>query len=293
MTPQGAAARPAPVTIAVLNGARLAFQEFGRGATRTIVLVAGGASSMDWWDEGFCALLAAGDEQSGPRRVVRYDLRDTGQSETVAPGAARYTGSDLVDDLAALIEHLHAAPAHVVGLSLGGALVQRLAVRRPDLLASVTLMSTTPVGDIPVALPPPTAELAASFGGEAPQTDWAHPAAVRDAAIAAERLYSGTIPVDEERIGRITAATLARTRSPASADNHWAIADGPADDGSITVPTLVVHGSHDPLFPPAHGRALADRVPGARLVLVPGMGHQNPPPPTWPLIVDEILGHTA
>ena len=278
-----------PVTVATINGARLAFQEFGPRDAPAIVLVAGGASPMDWWDEEFCLLLAAGDAVSGPRRVIRYDLRDTGQSETVAPGAAGYTGSDLVDDLAALIEFAEAAPAHVVGLSLGGALVQRLALRRPELLASVTLMSTTPVGDAGVALPPPTAQLTA----EPPAVDWADPEAVGAAFVDAERLYSGTIPVDENRIRRIAAAFLARSSSPASAENHWMIADGPEPrTGPITLPTLVVHGSHDPLFPLPHGERLAELIPGSRLVVVPGVGHQNPPPPAWPQIVGEILRHS-
>jgi pimeloyl-ACP methyl ester carboxylesterase len=272
-----------PVSVATLNGARLAFQAFGLVRSPTIVLVAGGASSMDWWDDGFCELLAAGDS-SGPRRVVRYDLRDTGQSETVAPGAARYTGSDLVDDLAALVEHLGAAPAHVVGISFGGALVQRLMLRHPGLLASATLMSTTPAVDHAVPLPPPDARIAAGSGQ------------AEGDPVATERLYSGTIPVDEQRIRRIAATAASRSPSPASAANHWAVADGEAPTAgldTITTPTLVVHGSHDPLFPPAHGELLAESIPGARLVVVPGMGHQNPPPPTWPQVVVEILRHTA
>jgi len=207
-----------PVSVETLNGARLAFQQFGPIGAPTIVLVAGGASSMDWWDDEFCALLAAGDARSGPRRVVRFDFRDTGQSETVPPGTAEYTGGDLVDDIAALIEHLHATPAHVVGLSMGGALVQRLALARPELLASVTLMATTAIGGVDGPLPPPTAALAASFDDGTPETDWGDPEAIVAATIDAEHLYSGTIPVDENRVRRITAATLARTESPASAD---------------------------------------------------------------------------
>jgi len=305
-----------PVCVVTVNGARLAYQEFGPSDAATIVLVAGGASSMDWWDEEFCRQLAAGPVAAAaavatatatadrPRRVVRYDLRDTGQSETVAPGQARYTGSDLVDDLAALIEHLHAAPAHVVGLSMGGALVQRLALRRPELLASVTLVSTTSIGGSDSPLPPPVARLAASFDADPPVTDWSDPRSVAEAALEAERLYSGSIPVDEVRIRRIATAALARTGSPASADNHWSIDDGPASDAASAsatdtvtpahaLPTLVIHGSDDPLFPLPHGVNLAESIDGARLVVVPGMGHQFPPPPTWPQIVEAIRRHTA
>ena len=305
-----------PVTIDTVNGARMAFQVFdgdaasgdsrysgdvrdggdSRDRVPAIVLVAGGASTMDWWDDGFCRLLASGDAATGTRRVIRYDLRDTGQSETVAPGAATYSGADLVDDLAALIQHVGAVPAHVVGLSSGGGMTQNLALRRPDLLASITLMSTSPVGTVDRPLPPPTPEMAASFGSSAPPVDWADDDAVAAAAITTERLYSGSIPVDVDRIRRIALASAARTASPDSAENHWSASDPPGlrtDIESITLPTLVVHGSDDPLFPLPHGEALADIIPGARLVVVPGMGHQFPPPPTWPQIVGALLRHTA
>jgi len=299
-TPQSdATPATSPVSIARLNGVALAFQEFGDQDAPAIVLVAGASSSMDWWDEDFCLALAAGDAASGPRRVIRYDLRDTGQSETVAPGAAEYTGTDLLEDLVALIEHADAAPAHVVGLSLGGGLVQQLALRRPELLASITLMSTTPGGPgsaDAAELPPPTPELLASFeSGDAP-TDPSDPEPAVSAVVATERLFSGGIPVDEERVRRIARISLARTDSPRSAENHWTLGSGSGertDIEAIEVPTLVLHGSEDPLFPVEHGRRLAERIPGARLVVVPGMGHQNPPPPAWPQVVAEIVSHTA
>ena len=282
-----------PITVDVVNGVRLAFQVFGGRGRPTIVLVPGAASSMEWWDDDFCRELAAGD---GGRRVIRYDLRDTGQSETVPPGAADYSGEDLLDDLAALIEHTGAAPAHVVGLSAGGGMTQNLALRRPELLASITLMSTSPVGAVSSPLPPPTAELAASFASTPPPTDWHDPDAVGALAVEAERLYSGSIPVDERRVRRIAVSSASRSPSPDSADNHWSVADPPGlrtDIESIALPTLVIHGSEDPLFPIPHGEALARLIPGARLVVVPGMGHQFPPPPTWPQIVGELLRHTA
>jgi pimeloyl-ACP methyl ester carboxylesterase len=292
-----------PVTIARLNGVDLAFQSFGDETAPAIVLVAGASSSMDWWDEAFCALLAAGDAASGPRRVVRYDLRDTGESETVALGEAAYTGDDLVDDLGALIEHLDAAPAHVVGLSMGGGLAMQLALRRPELLASIALMSTSPGGRTGQGdeLPPPIPRLQAAFAsmGAASGDDSDGSPVVVDpvaAIVDSERLFSGSIPVDEERVARIGRAVLARTSSPRSSENHWALESGPGareDLESIAVPTLVVHGSEDPLFPLAHGERLAARIPGASLLVVPGMGHQNPPPPTWAQLVPALLAHTG
>jgi len=116
------------------------------------------------------------------------------------------------------------------------------------------------------------------------------------AAVDSEQLYSGSIPVDASRIRRIAAIARARTTSPLSANNHSSLSEGPGlrtDITSISVPTLVVHGSEDPLFPLAHGEMIAELIPGARLVVVSGLGHQFPPPPAWPQIVDEILRHTT
>jgi pimeloyl-ACP methyl ester carboxylesterase len=288
---------PSPVAVVTLNGARLAFQQFaGPNARTTIVLVAGAASSMDWWDDSFCQLLANGNNTSGPRRVFRYDYRDTGQSETVPPGDASYTGSDLIDDLAAFIEYLGVPHTHVVGLSLGGALTQQLALERPELLGSISLLSTSPISAQAHPLPPPAERLAASFGASAPETDWTNPSFVGDVFVESEKLFSGSIPVDEDRIRHIATVALSRTDSPASAANHWSLEEGTGlrtDIESITVPTLVIHGSDDPLFPLPHGERLAQLIPGARLVVVPGMGHQFPPPPVWPQVVGEILAHTT
>lgn len=276
-----------------INGVTLAVEEFGDRGRPTIVLVAGGASSRDWWDDELCRSLAAGG-----RRVIRYDFRDTGRSTTAPPGEATYRASDLVDDLAELIEATDAAPAHVVGLSMGGGLAQELALARPELLASLTLLSTSParvLNGIP-DLPPPQPHVAAAFGAGDGGPDWADPVAVGDHFVRAEGLLGGTIPVDEERVRRIAASVVERSSSPASADNHWLIEEGPTPDGdlsSIDVPTLVLHGSHDPLFPLPHGEALAAVISGARLVVIPGMGHQFPPPETWDIVLPEILEHTA
>jgi pimeloyl-ACP methyl ester carboxylesterase len=278
-----------------INGVSLAVEEFGERGLPTIILVAGGASSRDWWDDELCRLLASGDASSG-RRVIRYDFRDTGRSTTAPPGTATYRAGDLVDDLAALIEATDSAPAHVVGLSMGGGLAQELALAKPELLASLTLLATSParvLSGTPLPAPQPHVTEAFGDGGD---PDWADPVAVGDHFVRVERLLGGTIPVDEERVRRIAAAVVERSPSPASADNHWLVEEGPTPPGelsAIDVPTLVLHGSHDPLFPLPHGEALAAVIPGARLVVIPGMGHQFPPPETWDLVVPEILTHTA
>lgn len=288
--------RAVEVNSVEVNGVELAVEEFGPTEGPAIVLVPGASSSMDWWDRAFCVRLAAGDAATGPRRVIAYDLRDTGTSTTVPLGEARYTLSDLVDDLAELIVRLRAAPAHVVGLSLGGGLAQQLALSRPQLLASMTLLATSPSGGgSSGGLPPPIAKLTAYFERQPGAPDWHDPAAVAAYFIDSERAFSGDIAVDDDRIAAIATTMVRRSIDPTAGGNHFAIEEGEGlgdELESIRVPTLVMHGTADPLFPYPHAESLAARIPRARLVPIPGMGHQFPPPSTWDLVVAEILAHT-
>jgi pimeloyl-ACP methyl ester carboxylesterase len=275
-----------------LGDVELCVQSFGDATHPTVVLVAGAAASMDWWDVDLCERLARGG-----RHVVRYDHRDTGRSTTGTPGAPAYDGWQLGRDCLALVEALDVGPVHLVGLSMGGGIGQLVALDRPDLLAGLTLVSTTAVGGVVAELPGPADRLIASFEAPPPEPDWADVDAYADWVVAGARLYAGSIPVDEPRVRATAAAIHARSHDVAAAGNHWLVVGGegdsePHDVRRITVPTLVAHGSEDPLFPLPHGEALAAAVPGARLLLVPGMGHEVPPPPTWDLVVPALLEHT-
>lgn len=195
--------------------------------------------------------------------------------------------------------------AHVVGLSMGGNIAFTLAARHPGRVLTLTIASTSP-GDDPT-LPPPTAAIAASFTEPAPEIDWSDRAAVVAKTVGELRSYTGTLPFDERHVTALVERIVDRSPVPAAADNHWVVLlgaepseqagpdepDEPIDLGSITAPTLVWHGTADPLFPLPHGEAVADRIPGARLVPLPGVGHEHPPPSTWDLVIDELLAHTA
>ncbi|MWV48942.1 alpha/beta fold hydrolase [Rathayibacter sp. VKM Ac-2803] len=272
-----------------VNGVDLWVREFGSPDHPGVVLVPGASSPSDWWDVELCEAIAAGGY-----RVLRYDLRDTGQSTTRPPGEADYTGDDLVDDLAGVITEAGLSPAHVIGLSLGGGLAQQLAMARPELVRSLTLLSTSPGGPGSEGLPQMSPALAASFAVEESPVDWTDRDAVLRRTLAEEALFGGSIPVDEARVRRISDSAFDRSIDLSAGSNHWAIpsASGTREQlATITASTLVVHGTEDPLFPLGHGEALAREIPGAHLLPVPGLGHQFPPPETWPLLVPALLEH--
>jgi pimeloyl-ACP methyl ester carboxylesterase len=272
----------------------LCVQTIGDAGTPAILLIAGAASSMDWWEDEFCARLAAAG-----RYVVRYDLRDTGQSVTYPPGEPGYGGHDLVEDAAGVLDALRIERAHVAGMSMGGGIAQRLAVDRPERVASLILMSTSPAlpsGADGPALPPASDELKEHFASPPPEPDWSDRAAVIDYIVEDLCAYRGSRPFDEERLRDLVGRVVDRTLNIASSmKNHFLIHDEPAQSRamSIRAPTLVMHGTEDPLFPYGHGEALAAAIPGARLVPLEGVGHELPPPDTWDKVVQAIVDHTS
>ena len=249
---------------------------------------------MDWWEDDFCELLAV-----GPRLVVRYDLRDTGQSVTYEPGAPGYAGPDLVADAVGVLDALQISRAHVVGISMGAGIAQHLALEHADRLRTLTLISASPVGPRASGkpkLPSMSEELAARFAQPAPEPDWDDRQAVIDHIVAGLRLFAGTLPFDEEGQRELVGRVVDRTISiEASLKNHYLVERGeppPARLADLRVPTLVLHGTQDPLFPYGHGEALADEIPGARLLPLEGAGHEMPPRPLWDVVVAAVLEHT-
>ena len=264
------------------NGAVLCADTFGDPAHPAVLLIMGAAGSMDRWEEPFCERLAAAG-----RYVIRYDHRDTGGSTTYPPGAPGYTSDDLFTDVLGILDHLGVERAHLVGLSMGGGIVQRIAVEHPERVLSLTLMSTSPLGTGGPDLPPMSEEMRAVFGEQPAEPDWSD----REAAIAflleAERPYAGSHGIDEEATRALLGRVYDRSSSLPSADNHMILegSDMPRERlAEISVPALVIHGTDDPLFPPAHGEALAREIPGAKLLVIDGLGHELPP---WAW--DEVL----
>jgi pimeloyl-ACP methyl ester carboxylesterase len=277
-------------TIVQANGAALCVQTFGAPTDPAVLLVMGAGASMDWWEDDFCARLAA-----GPRHVIRYDHRDTGQSTSYPPGEPGYTGDDLVADVAALLAALGVRRAHVVGQSMGGALAQLLALDHPECVASLTLVATSPAGPDD-DLPPMSDEARAAFAAIA-EPDWSDRAAVIEYLTAQWRATaSRSRPFDAEGTRALCTRVVDRTTNMESSLKNAYAAKG-SDRwrerlGTLDVPTLVIHGTEDPLFPLGHGEALAREIPGAELLILKGAGHELARG-DWDVVVPAILAHTS
>jgi pimeloyl-ACP methyl ester carboxylesterase len=270
------------------NGVELCTSSFGDPADPPILLIQGVGASMLWWEEGFCRLLA-----DGGRFVLRYDHRDTGRSVTYEPGQPEYTGADLVADAAGVLDAYGIGAVHVVGVSAGGAFAQLLALGFPDRVRSLVLISTSPALPLDRDLPSPTGPYL-RFLARA-KVDWSDDESVIEYLVGYARVLAGHVrPFDEEAARDLIRRDVERTRNIEASENHSAIAEGelPRDPlSSIAVPTLVVHGTADPMFPLEHGVALADAIPGAELLVLEGAGH-GVVRADWQRIVESIILHT-
>jgi pimeloyl-ACP methyl ester carboxylesterase len=267
------------------NGVDLCCDTFGSPGDPAILLVHGTANCMLLWDEALCSRLAAGG-----RFVIRYDLRDAGRSVSYPVGEPDYGLDDLVEDAAGLLDALGVERAHVVGMSLGAAIGQRLALDHPERIAALTLASSTPgiPGEEADDLPGPAAGL---FENEPAAPDWTDRAAAIDYLVEAERPYSPRF--DEARMRAVMERVVDHTTNvEASVTNPFQVSAGKpwrARLGQIAAPTLVAHGLQDPMFPYAHAVALADEIPGAQLLPLEDTGHEYFPPHTWDRVVPAIL----
>jgi len=290
-----------PATAVLDSGMELVYDTFGNSSEAPLLLIQGLSWQMVMWDEGFCSALA----ERG-YFIIRFDNRDIGQSTHMdtagIPHIARliadiaagkpvevpYLLSDMAGDSFGLLDHLGISSAHVVGLSMGGMIGQTMAIQTPARVRSLTSMSsTTGAPD----LPPPTPE-ALRILLTRPPTD-------REGFIASFlatwRVLNGTtFSVDEGRVLRYAEATFDRGLSLAGVARQTAAinASGSRREAlrSLMVPTLVIHGSADPLIRVECGIDTANAIPGAKLKIIDGMGHALPVP-VWREIIDAIADH--
>jgi pimeloyl-ACP methyl ester carboxylesterase/catechol 2,3-dioxygenase-like lactoylglutathione lyase family enzyme len=270
------------------GNAELCAQTFGDPTDPAVLLIHGATSSMDWWEDEFCERIAVEG-----RYVIRYDHRDTGQSTCYPPGVPPYSFADLVSDAVAVLDGVGVDRAHVVGMSMGGGIAQRLAISHPDRVETLTLVATSPD---PGAedLPPMPAEAIAEFSS-APRPDWSDPGSVLAYLVNALRLCAArSVPFDEAGARGLAGVVLARSRSIESGTNHFGVrgaGPGRGDLARIAAPTLVIHGDEDPVHPLGHGQALAGEIGGAELLVLPHTGHELPRR-SWDTVIPALLIHT-
>ncbi len=289
--------------VAKANGIELVYDTFGDRTAAPLLLIMGLASQMLAWDDEFCAMLAERGYW-----VVRFDNRDIGLSTkfTAAgvpnvaamlaasmqgePVSAPYLLDDMADDTVGLMDALGISSAHVVGASMGGAIAQLVAMHhRPRVRTLTSIMATS--GD--PELPPPTPEAMAVLLTPTPTEREAY----IERYIKTWKVLRGAgFPLDEGRDAQRAGQLHARGLNPPGVARQLAaiIASGSRRQQlqSLRVPTLVIHGEADPLVPVACGIDVARSVPGAKLVVIEGMGHALPIT-MWPRIVDAIAEHAV
>lgn len=273
------------------NGLELCVQTFGNAAEQPVLLIGGAHCAMEWWFDDFCAELA-----DHGRFVIRYDHRDTGESTSYPPGLPGYGFDELTFDALSLLDVLSIERAHLVGISMGGGIAQRLAFEAPERVAGLALVATSPGlrpgAGLPEDLPPMDLALMQHFT-RPPRPDQSDPQWVAEAVVTSQRCLTGAGEFDETRVRRVAEQIVARTTDMLATQMNHALLDPGAPYrerlGAVTAPTLVVHGTVDPLFRPAHGEALAREIPGAELLPLEDVGHQMPPPAHWPELIAALL----
>jgi pimeloyl-ACP methyl ester carboxylesterase len=283
---------------AELGQIRLCYETFGDPQAPPLLLVMGLASQMLVWEEDFCELLAGRG-----LRVIRYDNRDVGRSTILRdapvprrwqlalrdPKGAPYSLEQMADDAAGLLDHLQIPAAHVVGASMGGMIAQALTISHPKrVLSLVSIMSST--GARRVGRPHPRLALRMLRRVARDREGY-----IADHLQTYREIGSPAYSFNESARRELAGRMFDRGIHPAgSARQIAAIVTAPDRTEQLRrvgVPTTVIHGDADPLVNVSGGRATAAAIPGARLVIVPGMGHDLPRD-LWPQIADAIVANT-
>jgi len=271
-----------------INAMDICTESFGSPADPCILLVMGAMASMVWWDKEFCMRLA-----ERRRFVIRYDHRDVGRSICYPAGEIHYSILDLVDDAVGVLDSYGMKDAHFVGMSLGGMIAQLAALKYPNRVLSITAIASGIFDDRPDL--PPIAEKIGAYHAKAADVDWEDEHKVREYLVGGWKLLNGTRHLfNDEQAVALAGEEIRRANDLMSMFNHARMTGGEEFYGkvnSVRVPVLVIHGDEDPVLPYAHGKALADTIPHARLVTLEGAGHEIHKD-DWGLVISEISSHT-
>jgi len=287
------------------NGLDIYYESHGPADAEPILLIMGlGAQMSRWSPEMIRKLVAAG------HRVIAFDNRDVGLTEKLDGAGApdirevvaavsqgrkppvAYTLDEMAADAAGLLEALGIDRAHIVGASMGGMIAQLVAADYPERTASLTsIMSSTGNPGLPRAKPEAIARL--NTPAPNPNEDLE---AFLESSVEGAKVMAGTYPVDAAKVRADALATFHRNYYPVGFQRQYAGIMASPDRrpklATITAPTVVIHGDADPLVPLEGGRDTAENIPGAELIIVPGVGHEMPLP-VLDVFVDGILSAVA
>jgi len=288
---------------ATANGIQIEYETFGDPSDPPLLLVIGLGGQLIWWDESLCQDLA-----SRGHYVIRYDNRDTGLSTKfdqagkpdvmgtfgkILSGdksSVLYTIEDMADDGVGLLDAIGIPSAHICGMSMGGMIAQTIALRHPSRVLSLTsIYSQTGNPELPQPKPEVLTALLTPIPTER--------AAYIEYMVGFHKMATGQgYPMDEECTSRNMAASYDRCFYPHGIGRQviavMAQNNRKAALAAIKAPVLVIHGTDDPFVPVEGGKETAAAIPGARLILIEGMGHDLPHGGAWPQIVDAIAAHT-
>jgi pimeloyl-ACP methyl ester carboxylesterase len=288
------------VSKAAANGIHIEYETFGEPSARPLLLIGGLADQLIHWDDDLCRDLS----QRG-HYVIRFDNRDSGLSTkfdqawaadlgTLTSGkksSPPYTLDDMADDAVGLLDAVGIRKAHICGASMGGMIAQTVAIRYSSrILSLISIYATTGNKD----LPPPRPEMMELLLAPAPPEREAY---IEHMVALFKAMAGRGFPFDEAWTRMITTRTYDRSFCPEGTGRQLLaiMAQGNRKKAlaSVTVPTLVIHGTDDPVVPVEAGRDTAEAIPGAQLMLIEGMGHDLPHGGAWPRIVEAIAVHTS
>jgi pimeloyl-ACP methyl ester carboxylesterase len=275
------------MSIARNGTCQLHYETFGDASNPTLLMINGlGSQSINFADDWIQMFVERG------LHVIRFDNRDVGRSTwfddaPVGEKGAAYLLPDMAKDAVAVLDAAGVDRAHAVGFSMGGMIVQQLAIDHADrLLTATSVMSTTGEDGHGTASKQAFALLTAT-----PATDRE---SYVQSQIAGQRVWGSPEFADEERWRRVAEAAFDRAFHPSGTTRQFLAirASGPRAEQlrSVQVPMLVIHGDKDTLIHPSGGRRTAELVPNARFELIEGMGHDYPPQ-LWTHLTDLIVGH--
>jgi pimeloyl-ACP methyl ester carboxylesterase len=283
-----------------VHGIRLWTEDFGDRRNPTLLLIMGASAQGIQWPEPFI-------QQFVDRgfHVIRYDNRDTGQSSCFDFAEQPYDLDDLASDAIGVLDAYDVESAHVAGASMSGMITQTLMIQYPQRVRSASIIMSSPLAGsrdgMPMLmaddLPGPDPEWLAKIVALQQTMPTNTVEEMIDMRVAMFTSLAGRMPVDTAALRDVAKREVARATNFAAQANHsLAIgASSPNDRRPLlkktSIPTLVIHGTDDPILPYPHGKALAAAIPGAKLLSFDGMGHDLPVG-VWPEIIREMLAVT-